>query len=150
MAQRSLHAFTKVYYRSMPCFSIVSWTNGPCLQCSGFPHKHSFLHHVVPAGHEVCHKVCCHFDSIEHETQPMAYLINKQVVPYQTHGSTCYLGVCTPRIQSLANSSTTCHDGINHLHHSNHCSNHTIEAHHGQLTSRWIEDHLSQRHKSTS
>jgi hypothetical protein len=88
--------------------------------------------------------------STEHDTQPIAYLISKQVVPYRTHGGTCCPGVSTPQIWSLADSSTTCHDGINHLHHSNHCSNHSIDPHHGQLTSRRMEDHLSQRHKSNS
>jgi hypothetical protein len=37
--------------------------------------------------------------------------------------------------------STTCHDGINHLHHFNHCSNYFIDPHHGQLTSRRMKDH---------
>jgi hypothetical protein len=30
--------------------------------------------------------------STEHDTQPIAYLINKQVVPYRTRGGTCCLG----------------------------------------------------------
>jgi hypothetical protein len=33
--------------------------------------------------------------------------------------------VSTLKIWSLADSSTICHDGINHLHHSNHFSNHS-------------------------
>jgi hypothetical protein len=31
----------------------------------------------------------------------------------------------------------------NRLHHSKHCSNHSIEPHLGQLTSRWMGDHKS-------
>jgi hypothetical protein len=31
MAQRSLHAITKVYYRSLSCFAMVYWTNNPLL-----------------------------------------------------------------------------------------------------------------------
>jgi hypothetical protein len=77
-------------------------------------------------------------------------LISKQAVPYWTCGDTCCSGVSTPKIWSLADSSTTCHDGINHLHHSNHCSNHNTDPHHSQLTSRRMEDHLSQRHKPNS
>jgi hypothetical protein len=53
------------------------------------------------------HKVWCHPHSTEHDTQPIAYLINKQVVPYRTHGGTCCPGVSTPKIRSLADSSMT-------------------------------------------
>jgi hypothetical protein len=42
-------------------------------------------------------------------TQPIAFLISKQVVPYQTCGGTCCPGVSTPKIQSLADSSMTTH-----------------------------------------
>jgi hypothetical protein len=42
--------------------------------------------------------------STEHDTQPIAYLISKQVVSYRTRG-----GVSTPKIRSLANSSMTNH-----------------------------------------
>jgi hypothetical protein len=72
------------------------------------------------------------------------------VVPYRTHGGKYCPMVSTPKIWSLANSSTTCHDSINHLHHSNHCSNHNINPHHSQITSRWMGDHLSQRYKPNS
>jgi hypothetical protein len=144
MAQRSLHVFTKIYYRSMSCFAMVLWTSGPHLQCKGFPHKCPLLHNVAQEGH----KVWCHFHSTEHDTQPIVYLISKQVVPYRTRGGTCCPGVSTPKIQSLPDSSTSCCDGINHLHHCNHCSNHSINHHHGQLTSRRMGDHHSQRHKS--
>jgi hypothetical protein len=55
------------------------------------------------------HKVWCHPHSTEHDTQPIAYLISKQAVPYRTRGSRCCPGVFTPRIQSLADSSMTNH-----------------------------------------
>jgi hypothetical protein len=45
----------------------------------------------------------------KHDTQPIAYLINKQAVIYRTRGRTCCPGVATPKIQSLADSSTTIH-----------------------------------------
>jgi hypothetical protein len=133
MAQRSLHAITNVYYRSMSCFATVSQINGP------------LLHHVVQLGHKVYykvyHKVYSH--STKHDTQPIAYLISKQAVPYRTRGGTCCPSVSTPKIWSLVDLSTTCHDGINHLHHSDNCANHSIDPHRGQLTSQWMEDHLS-------
>jgi hypothetical protein len=78
-------------------------------------------------------KYCTKYDvnpySIEQDIQHITFLISKQVVPYRTRGGKCCLGVSTPNIQSLADSSTTCHDSINHLHHSNHCSNHSIDSH---------------------
>jgi hypothetical protein len=33
-----------------------------------------------------------HPHSTEHDTQPIAYLISKQAIPYQTRGGTCCLG----------------------------------------------------------
>jgi hypothetical protein len=88
---------------------------------------------VVQAGHKVWwkigHKVWCHPYSMEYDTQPIVYLISKQAVPYRTRGGTCYPGVSTLKIRSLADSSTTYHNGINHLHHFNHCSNHNIDPH---------------------
>jgi hypothetical protein len=88
--------------------------------------------------------------SSEQDTLPIVFLISKQVVPYQTRGGTCYPGVSTPMIRSLADLSTTCNDGINHLHHSNHCSNHgidplTVNSH----LDGWKTLTLLQRHKLT-
>jgi hypothetical protein len=79
--------------------------------------------------------------STEQDTLPIVFLISRQVIPYRTCGGTCCSGVSTPKIQSLAESSTTCHDSINHLYHFNHCSNHSTDPHHGKLTSRCMEDH---------
>jgi hypothetical protein len=59
---------------------------------------------------ETDHKDWSHPHSTEHDTQPTAYLINKQAVPYWTRGSTCCPKVSTPKIQSLADSSM-----INHI-----------------------------------
>jgi hypothetical protein len=36
--------------------------------------------------------------STEQDTQSIVFLISNQVVPYQTHGSTCCPGVSTPKI----------------------------------------------------
>jgi hypothetical protein len=45
----------------------------------------------------------------EQGTLPTTSLIIKQVVPYRTRGSTCCLGVSTPKIGSLADSNMTNH-----------------------------------------
>jgi hypothetical protein len=50
-----------------------------------------------------------HPHSTEHDTQPIAYLISKQAVPYRTRGGTCCPGVSTSKIRSLADSSMTFH-----------------------------------------
>jgi hypothetical protein len=56
------------------------------------------------------HKDRSHPHSTEHDTQPIAYLISKQVVPYHTCGGTCCPGVSTTSItRSLADSSMTNH-----------------------------------------
>jgi hypothetical protein len=55
------------------------------------------------------HKDRSHPHWTEHDTQPIAYLISKQVVPYRTCGGTSYPGVSTPMIRSLADSSMTSH-----------------------------------------
>jgi hypothetical protein len=89
--------------------------------------------------------------STEQDTQPIAFLISKQVVPYQTRGVTCCPGVSTPKIWFIAYSSTTCHDGINHLHHPNHCSNHNIDPHTVRShLDGWKTTTLSQRQKPNS
>jgi hypothetical protein len=53
------------------------------------------------------HKYRSHPHSTEHDTQPIAYLISKQAVPYWTRGGTCCPGVSTPMTQSLADPSMT-------------------------------------------
>jgi hypothetical protein len=55
------------------------------------------------------HKVWCHQHSTEHDTQPMAYLISKQAVPYRTRGDTCCPGVSTPKIRSIEDLRMTNH-----------------------------------------
>jgi hypothetical protein len=55
------------------------------------------------------HTDMSHPDSTEHDTQPIAYLISKQAIPYRTHGGTCCPGVSTTKIQSLVDSSMTSH-----------------------------------------
>jgi hypothetical protein len=89
--------------------------------------------------------------SIEQDTLPIVFLISKQALQYWARGGTCCPGVSTTKILSLENSSTTCHYGINHLHHSDHCLNHNIDPH--MVNSHldgWKTTSLSQRHKPNS
>jgi hypothetical protein len=84
--------------------------------------------------------------STEQDTTPIVFLISWQVVPYRTCGGTCCPMGSTPKIQSLADSSTSCHDGINHLHHFDHCSNHSIDPHTVNLhLDGWKTTTLTQR-----
>jgi hypothetical protein len=64
-----------------------------------------FTQNVTKTGH----KDRSHSHSTEHDNQPMAYLISKQVIPYRTRGGTCCPGVSTPKIRSLADLSLTSH-----------------------------------------
>jgi hypothetical protein len=79
------HALLRITTQSGPsCSAEVSRTKWP------------LLHHVVQAVHKECHKDGhtdrSHPHSTEHDTQPIAYLISKQAVPYQTRGGTCCPG----------------------------------------------------------
>jgi hypothetical protein len=110
--------------------------------CYGFSNKRSPLavlrffaqmSPLAPCGLGNSQSVVTKNDAIPHsteqDTQPIAFLISKQAVPYRTRGGICCPRVSTPKIRSLIDLSITYHDGINHLHHSNHCSNHSIDPH---------------------
>jgi hypothetical protein len=114
MTQRSLHVVAKVYYRSMSCFATVS-RHTTLLAVLRFPAQsglfctmwfRQFTQNVIKTGH----KDRSHPHSTEHDTQPIAYLISKQVISYWTHDGTCCPGVSTPKIRFLADSSI-----INHI-----------------------------------
>jgi hypothetical protein len=107
------------------------------------PNTLPLLHQVVHTIHTVYHADLCQSPLNEHDTLPTAFLISKQVVPYRTHGGTW----------SLAVLSTTCHDGMNHLHPSNHCSNHNIDphmakSHHDGWKTKLSHTHTSQNSSS--
>jgi hypothetical protein len=55
------------------------------------------------------HKDRRHPHSTGHDTQPIAYLISKQAVPYRTRGGTCCPGVSTSKIRSRADLCMTSH-----------------------------------------
>jgi hypothetical protein len=113
MSQRSLHAITKLYYRSMPCFATVleKWSPLAVLRfpAQSGPSCTMWFRQFTKNVTKTDHKVLCHPHSTEHDTQPIAYPISKQVVPYQTRGGTYCPGVSTPKIQSLVDLSMTSH-----------------------------------------
>jgi hypothetical protein len=96
------HALLRFPKQMVPaCSAKVSRTNIP--SCTMWFRQ--FTKYVTKTDH----KVWCHPYSTEHDTQPIAYLISKQVIPYRTCGGTCCPGVSTHKIRSLADSSMTNH-----------------------------------------
>jgi hypothetical protein len=81
--------------------------------------------------------------SSEQGTLPTASLISKRAIPYWTRCGTCCPRVSTIMIQFFADSRMTNHitwQIPTFFHHSKPCWKHSIEPHHGHLTSRWMED----------
>jgi hypothetical protein len=153
MALRSLYVVTKVYYRSMSCFAMIFWVDmryhTPA--CSAKVSRVDMRYHGPSCTMWAWAKSEAISHSSEQNTLPIVFLISKQAVLYQTRGGTCYPGESTPKIRSLADSSTTCHDGINHLHHSNHYSNHSIDPHSIKPhLDGWETTSLTLRHKPNS
>jgi hypothetical protein len=109
MAQRSLHVVTKVYYKSMSCFTMVSQHTAPFAVLRFPTHSGPFctmwFRQVTQNVTKMGHTDKRHPHSTEHDTQPIAYLISKQAILYWTRGGTCCPEVSTPKIQSLADSS---------------------------------------------
>jgi hypothetical protein len=96
------HTLLRFPNQTVPaCSAKVSRTNVPC--CTMWFRQ--FTKYIA----KYDHKVWCHPHSTEHDAQPIAYLIRKQVIPYRTCGGTCCPGVSTPKIRSLADSSMTNH-----------------------------------------
>jgi hypothetical protein len=150
MAHRSLHAVTKVYYKSMSYFAMVSrvdtWYHG--LACSAKVSWGRYTYHDPSCTRWAWVKSQANPHSSEQDTQPVVFLISKQAAPYWTRGGTCCPGVSTPKIRSLADLSITCHDGVNHLHHTNHYSNHIIDRHTVKShLDGWETTSLTLRHK---
>jgi hypothetical protein len=106
VAQRSLNAVTKVYYRSMSWFATVSPikcpTCSPKVSLTKGPSGAMWVRHST--------NYVTKYDAIPHSTEqdtlPIVFLISKQVVPYRTCGGKCCPEVSTPKIQSLIDSST--------------------------------------------
>jgi hypothetical protein len=86
----------------MSCFATVPHTNVP--SCTMWFRKFNKYDTMTD------HKVWCHPHSIEHDTQPIVFLISKQAIPYRTCGGKCCPGVSTPKIRSIVDSSM-----INHI-----------------------------------
>jgi hypothetical protein len=147
-------SLTKVYYRSTSCLAMNSPAKGPACSAKDSPAKRPsctvWFRRITKYFTKYDTKNDANPHSTEQDTQPTIFLISKQAVPYQTYGGTCCLGVSTPKIRSVADSSTTWHYSINHLHHFNHCSNHNIDPHTvNSHINGWNTTTLSQRHKTT-
>jgi hypothetical protein len=105
IAQRSLHAITKVYYGSyaklcqgsMQYYSIAKVSQG----------SHGTTAPLAPCEPGRVTTPTSH--SSDQGTLPTAPLIIKQVVPYWTRGDTCCPGVSTPMTRYLADLSMTNH-----------------------------------------
>jgi hypothetical protein len=85
--------------------------------------------------------------SSEQYTLPTTSHISKQVIPYRTRDDTCYPGMSTPKIQSLADSSMTNHNTwrnptVSTI--SNLAQTTASNLNHSHLTPRWMEDQYSQ------
>jgi hypothetical protein len=124
---------TKVYYRSTSYFAMDSTAKGPTCSAKDSPAKGPscimLFRQITKYVTKYDTKNDANPHSIEEDTQHIAFLISKQVILYRTRGGTCCPGVSTPMTRYLADLNTTWHDDINHLHHSNHCSNHSIDSH---------------------
>jgi hypothetical protein len=123
----------------MSCFATVSPSKA-LLALLRIPHKRPLLHRVVRHFTKYVTLYDVNPHSTEQDTLPIVFLISKQVVPYQTRDDTCCPGVSTPMIRPLIDSSTTCHDSINHCHHSDHLLKTHHRSSHGHLTSQGMED----------
>jgi hypothetical protein len=80
----------------MLCYSFLN--KGPACSAKVSPANAP----LAPCGSQV--KDCAIPHSPEQDTQPIVFLISKQVISYLTCGGTCYSGVSTLKIQSLADS----------------------------------------------
>jgi hypothetical protein len=100
MAQRSLYVVTKVYYGSISCFATVldkqSALAVPRFPAQSIPSCTMRFRQFTKYVRKTNHKVWCHLYSTEHDTQPIANLISKQVIPYRTRSSTCCPRGSTP------------------------------------------------------
>jgi hypothetical protein len=93
------HALLRFPEQTVPaCSAMVSRTNNP--SCTTW-----FTKYVTKTDH----KEWCHPHSTEHGTQPIVFLISKQVISYRTCDGTCCPGVSTPNYWSIAHSSITNH-----------------------------------------
>jgi hypothetical protein len=96
------HALLRILEQTVPaCSAMVSRTNVP----SWTMWFRQFTKYVTKTDQ----KAWCHPYLTEHGTQPIVFLISKQVVLYWTCGGTSCPGVSTPKIWSLADSIKTNH-----------------------------------------
>jgi hypothetical protein len=95
MAQRSLHAVTKVYDMSISCFATDSPAKFPACNAKDSPAKGPSCTMWFRQITKYVTKNYVNSHSTEQDTLPIAFLFSKQVVSYRTCGDTCYLGGST-------------------------------------------------------
>jgi hypothetical protein len=102
MAQRSLHAITEDYYRSMTCFAMVSqvdtWYDSPA--CNAKVSQVDTWYRGPSCTMWAWAKSQANPHSFEQDTLPIVFVISKQATPYRTLGGTCCPRVSTPKIWS--------------------------------------------------
>jgi hypothetical protein len=148
MAQRSLHAITKVYYGSYAKLYQGSTQYHSIAKISRG--SHGTTPPLAPC--EPGRVTTPNSHSSEQGTLPTASLIIQQVVSYRTRGDTCYPGVSTPMTQSLADSSMINHitwwiptiSTIPKLAQTTASHLTTVTSHHD----RWKTNTLNTQHKS--
>jgi hypothetical protein len=86
----------------MPCYGFP-WPWVPASSAKVFSWLEPLLHLVDLI------TSCVFPHTAEQDSQPIASLISKQVVPYRTRGATCCPRMSTPKTQSLEDSSMTNH-----------------------------------------
>jgi hypothetical protein len=116
MAQRSLHAFTKVNPRSFvllchrfPLVGYHSVPSGPFHNCEGFSLLGITLYPQTPLAPCGLVGIAIPVPHFRQDKLTRAFLISHQVVPYQTCGATCCPGGSTPETRSLADLSMNGH-----------------------------------------
>jgi hypothetical protein len=116
MAQRSLHAFTKVnpssYVLLCHKFPLVGNNripSGPFHSCEGYPLLGTTEYPRAPLAPCGLIGIAMSVSLFQQDKLTRAFLISQQVVLYWTRAGTCCPGVSTPTIRSLADSSMTIH-----------------------------------------
>jgi hypothetical protein len=92
MVQRSLHAITKDYYKSMSCFTTDSLAKGPACNAKDSTAKGPSCTMWFRQITKYDTENDANLHSSEQNAIPIAFLISKQVVLYRTHRSTCCPG----------------------------------------------------------
>jgi hypothetical protein len=116
MAQRSLHAFTKVnsisyvlLFHMFPLVGYHSIPSGSFHNCYGFPLLGIIVYPQAPLAPCGLVGIAIPVPCFRQDKLTRAFLISQQAIPYRTRGGTCCPGVSTPKTRSSADLSMTNH-----------------------------------------